>query len=516
MKKTYVKITSLICVLITAVMLLGCALFTYVEITMVNKDCLAEIHNNTQILPGEYNAQNEDINSYVMNQRGRMFIAGSGNPNIGYYGKCTWRVKGEELVNTVDSTRFTRITAYFHTSEDGAHFSIVVPEDGKADGKVYFDSSVSGDSVDGVVYSTDDSSTFTIISSKKLAVVKDSSSITASYENPEKLEEDNSRLIDTEAKNKLLELFEKEGTEKNLSETGWLTSYVVYSSNDALMNGDLILGGCDIFLFHPMAIVLSNYLYVYILFAAVLLVMLFLTIITMRRIYMNRMSYEARTQSLTRSFAHELKTPLAVTKGYVENWEIVDEKERPEVAAKINTEVDHMTKMVNTLLDLSKMESGDMKIDLEEVELFELSKACFKHMTSLADERKLSVEFKKDKEDGEYVVSADLDMMRMVISNFLSNAIKYGKEKVVVSLSSSGNNVTFRITNDGEPISRKDQKKIWDLFYTKDKSGTDRLNSNGVGLAVNKSILELHKAKFGVESSPAGNSFWFEMKKAKE
>ena len=182
MKKTYVKITSLICVLITAVMLLGCALFTYVEITMVNKDCLAEIHNNTQILPGEYNAQNEDINSYVMNQRGRMFIAGSGNPNIGYYGKCTWRVKGEELVNTVDSTRFTRIIAYFHTSEDGTHFSIVVPEDGKADGKVYFDPSVSGNSVDGVVYSTDDSSTFTIISSKKLAVVKDSSSITASYE----------------------------------------------------------------------------------------------------------------------------------------------------------------------------------------------------------------------------------------------------------------------------------------------------------------------------------------------
>ena len=155
-----------------------------------------------------------------------------------------------------------------------------------------------------------------------------------------------------------------------------------------------------------------------------------------------------------------------------------------------------------------------MKLSLEEVELYELSKVCFKHMEELAKTRSITVEIKKDKEDGEYVVSADLDMMRMVISNFLSNAIKYGKTKACILLASSGNSVTFRITNDGEPISKKDQKKIWDLFYKKDDSGSDRLNSSGVGLAVNKSILELHKAKFGLESSSAETSFWFEMKKA--
>ena len=519
MKKTYVKITSLICVLITAVMLLGCALFTYVEISLINKKCFAEIHNNAQVLPEEFKAGREEVDSYVINQRGAKFLASSDNPDIGYYGKCSWSLKGTNLVNQMESTRFTKITANFTTSENGTHFSIVIPDDSdpKVEGRVYFNTSLEGNIAEGVVYKTDESNMITIIAAKKLAVIKDDTPITTSYENPEKLEGENVRQIDTEAKNKFTELLETEGTEKiNLSETGWLTSYVVYSSTDTMMNGELSLSECDLYLFHPMAIVLSNYVYVYIIFAAILLVMLFLTIVTMRRIYMNRMSYEARTQSLTRSFAHELKTPLAVTKSYVENWDIVDEKERPEVAAKINTEVDHMTKMVNTLLDLSKMESGDMKLDLEEVELFDLSKACYKHVESIAKERGLEVEFKKDKEDGEYFVSADLDMMRMVISNFLSNAIKYGKEKVLVSLIGSGNNVTFRITNDGEPISRKDQKKIWDLFYTKDKSGTDRLNSNGVGLAVNKSILELHKAKFGVESSPAGNSFWFEMKKAKE
>ena len=97
----------------------------------------------------------------------------------------------------------------------------------------------------------------------------------------------------------------------------------------------------------------------------------------------------------------------------------------------------------------------------------------------------------------------------------MSNAIKYGKKEVSVFLSGDSNNVTFKISNDGDPISKKDQKKIWDLFYKKDKSGADRLNSNGVGLAVNKSILELHKAKFGV-SSESGTTFWFEMKRIKE
>ena len=236
----------------------------------------------------------------------------------------------------------------------------------------------------------------------------------------------------------------------------------------------------------------------------------------MRRVYVNRENYEARTKNLTRSFAHELKTPLAVTKSYVENWDLIDESERPAMAAKITSEVEHMTKMVNTLLDISKMDAGDFKLELEDVELFDLTKVCYRHMEELARERNITVDIRQDSEDGDYIVQADLDMMKMVISNFMSNAIKYGKTKVDVLLVDGSNNVTFKITNDGDPISKKDQKKIWDLFYKKDKSGSDRLTSTGVGLAVNKSILDIHKAKFGVESSAAGTTFWFEMKKAKE
>ena len=298
--------------------------------------------------------------------------------------------------------------------------------------------------------------------------------------------------------------------------TGWFTDYGITITTDLIPETEIYVESCGVYVYHPIKIVLANYGYLYILIAIIAAAALAGTVIVMRRLYFNRLSYEARTRNLTRSFAHELKTPLAVTKVYIENWDLIDESERPEVAAKINAEVDHMAKMVSTLLNLSKMDSGNVALNLEDVELFELTKACYRHMEQIAKERGMTVEFKKDVEDGEYIVPADLDMMKMVISNFLSNAIKYGKEKVEVNFLSDANNVTFKITNDGETISTKEQKKIWDLFYKTDKSGTDRLESNGVGLAVNKSILELHKARFGVTSDEDGTTFWFEIKKVKE
>ncbi len=508
MKKTYIKITVLICTLILAVMVLGASLFTYIQISRINSDYLSSIQHTAQIKPTE----SIDDKTYVLEYQSAKIISSMQNPNIGYYSTATWKWNNspEESLN---STAFRHVIGYLEES-DGWKIKMIYAPDGE-NGSVDFSVLGTKAALEGL-YVVEGENVFSIYLTSGTDIKFLDKDVTVEYPDVDSKSPSTASPLDQEAAKKYNELLNSGAIKTDMTDLGWLTSYIVCLSNTPLLKNMVSFNECNVFIYHPLAIVWNNYMYVYCLFLAVLLALLFLTIFLMRRMYLNRLSYEARTQSLTRSFAHELKTPLAVTKTYVENWDIVDEKERPEVTKKINTEVDHMTKMVNTLLDLSKMESGDMKLDPEEVELFELSQACYKHMASLARERNLSVEFKKDKEDGEYIVSADLDMMRMVISNFLSNAIKYGKEKVMVSLNTSGNNVTFRITNDGEPISRKDQKKIWDLFYKKDKSGTDRLNSNGVGLAVNKSILELHKAKFGVESSPAGNSFWFEMKKAKE
>ena len=509
MKKTYIKITVLICALVIAVMMLGGTLFTYVMISRINSDYMNEIQRAVNYRPIDYNQHitDTDPDFVMMTYNIDKMYSCTDNPDIGYYGTNEWRLTIGGGSHIMYSTDFVRANAVMDSETgDGVYVRLVPSNDGTGDAIVYFSNS-EGDTEYWGVSTSSDAEEGT--GDKSVEFSLGNKSDYQGYINPLNLEAKDvyDKIVNADS-----------GNDKVVEEThiGWRTSYAYYLNSSYLYNNDVYVVISDAFVYHPLAIVFERYAYAFYLFPFVLIILLALTIFTMRRMYVNRMRYETRTRNLTRSFAHELKTPLAVTKSYVENWDIVGEAERPLVAEKINFEVDHMTKMVNTLLDLSKMDAGDVKLNLEDVELFDLSRVCLNHMEELARSRNITVELENDSEDGDYAVSADLDMIRMVISNFLSNAIKYGKEKAVIKLANSGNNVIFRITNDGEPISKKDQKKIWDLFYKKDKSGSDRLSSNGVGLAVNKSILELHKAKFGVDSSAEGTTFWFEMKKAKQ
>ena len=501
MKKTYIKFTVLFCTLIMAVMVLGIALFTHIQISAENQRCMNNIMHIMNTPTEEYRPSAEDFDMYMVSVKAMQFFDRTSYPEVGYYGKSTWTWDKLHITRTLDSAGYQHgstiigendshtIEVEFTTPKDNGDFSVTLYRSQVivSPAEINEDFVVTEAEIKGVVTHVD-------------YVPSDANDMYP---------------LDAEAKEKFEYL---ESTQQGIvygDKLGWFTSYLAYDMMNEVQ-GQYTTRNQDLFIFHPFSMVLHDYMYVYILFVIVLIILQALTIFMMRRVYANRVNYEARTRNLTRSFAHELKTPLAVTRSYVENWDLIDESERPEMAAKISSEVDHMTKMVNTLLDISKMDAGDFNLNLEDVELFHLTKVCFRHMEELARERSMEVDIKQDRQDGEYVVKADLDMMKMVISNFMSNAIKYGKTKVDILLVDGSNNVTFKITNDGDPISKKDQKKIWDLFYKKDKSGSDRLTSTGVGLAVNKSILEIHKAKFGVESGEAGTTFWFEMKKAKE
>ena len=522
MKKTYIEITALLCVLIMVAIALGGILFTIVQVNSANALFMRKVTNTDDSLSvSNIVIENtDDKESTLVIFDAYQFLTSRANPDIGHYGRYTY-LNGFST-EIIESTEFESFTISLGPDveafglEDGFEFH----DTGNGEVVVYGSDSL----IVGYTVYSEDGYTAIIAAPVICDIEGEPVAITESqtYEilEAEDVEEDRTEL-DLEAKSKYDEIIDEYRMYDDVSviDTGWVTSYALIIDTNSiampLTDISIDLYQYDTYIFHPLAYVFSNFMYAYILFFVVLVLLLTLTIVMMRRLYVNRMNFESRTQNLTRSFAHELKTPLAVTKAYVENWDLVEDKDRANVTAKINCEVDHMSKMVNTLLNLSKMDSGEVKLELEEVELFDLAKACCKRMEQIAKERNMSIEFKKEKEDEEYVVMADLDMMNMVISNFLSNAIKYGKEKVEITLSDGGN-VMFKIKNDGETISKKDQKKIWDLFYKKDKSRTDRMGSNGVGLAVNKSILELHKAKFGVESGSGETTFWFEMKKAKE
>lgn len=267
-----------------------------------------------------------------------------------------------------------------------------------------------------------------------------------------------------------------------------------------------------IYLFHPLEIAFRNNIKKYITSLIVFILLEILVVIVMRKMYRNRMKYELMRQDLTRSIAHDLKTPLAITKAYTENWEYIDEKDRHRYAERLHSEIDNMASIINNMINVSKLDSEE-QLNMENVELRSMVSEILERMKPIISERKLDVRFFTDKDDGKYFVLADPKMMRIAINNFITNAVKYAESTVNIELYSYEKKIKFVIGNDGKTISKKDIRKIWEPFYKGDKARTDRIGSSGMGLAINSSILRLHKAKHKCTSKNGRTTFWFEIKR---
>ena len=259
----------------------------------------------------------------------------------------------------------------------------------------------------------------------------------------------------------------------------------------------------------PFKNVLKTYAMTYIVILSVFLFVEAAVVISFVVLYRNQMNYEIRNQKLTRGIAHELKTPLAVTKATVENWDYFDEDRRKDYSQRIKTEVDHMSDMVDKLLDVSKIKEGGNKLNREAVDLKKMTDEIIAGSGELIRERNITVTVNHDEKP--YTVFADPEMMKMVIGNFMSNAIKYCDQVIMIRLERNGRKIDFSITNDGAKIDKKELDKVWDVFYTTDKARTDRMSSSGVGLSVVKSILDVHKADYSCTSGDKGTEFKFSM-----
>ena len=279
------------------------------------------------------------------------------------------------------------------------------------------------------------------------------------------------------------------------------------------------------YVFHPYSIAFENYATFFMISFFVGWIIVYMIYYMIDKMYKQQESYESNRQSLTRGVAHELKTPLAITKGYVENWEYLEEKDRTKAAGIMIDEIDHMNKMVMDLLELSHLEAKMKKVNLESVDIHQLTSSVLKRMEPLIQNRGLEVvleartnnggSYGENDEDKEYLVEADLAMMRTVLENFISNAIKYANKKINITISEKGRKVRFEIANRGNEISLENEKNIWDEFYRTEHSENSRTEGTGLGLAITKNILEIHNAKYGYKRMNGENIFWFEMKSQK-
>ena len=247
--------------------------------------------------------------------------------------------------------------------------------------------------------------------------------------------------------------------------------------------------------FHPVELVLRSNIALYIVLLVVMLAALILIPLFIARLYRSRKEYEMRSRRLTRGVAHELKTPLAVTKAYMDNWDMLSEEDRTKYAEIVGREIDDMSDLITTLLEMDKIDSGKIKLNLEEVEISSLISSVYKRVKPLADERKLEVKIDTDKE---YVIKADLKLMKIAISNYLTNMVKYADKEAKVDIWMNNGKVLVQFKND----STNDRK-----------SNTDKLSSNGMGVEINENIMKLHGFKSGSNLREYETVYWFEAEK---
>lgn len=146
--------------------------------------------------------------------------------------------------------------------------------------------------------------------------------------------------------------------------------------------------------------------------------------------------------------------------------------------------------------------------------MLELSQSVIKRLEGLIKERKITA--KSTHKGTAFIVDADLEMMRVVLVNFITNAIKYAEKEIDVEVIENKKNIRVNVSNDGQTISADQLKKVWDEFYRlENATDNSRIGSTGLGLTIAKNILILHKAKYGCVSGNGRTTFWVELKKGK-
>jgi two-component system phosphate regulon sensor histidine kinase PhoR len=228
---------------------------------------------------------------------------------------------------------------------------------------------------------------------------------------------------------------------------------------------------------------------------------------------------EAFRKEFIADVSHELKTPIFAAQGFVHtllDGAVNDKAVRTKFLQKAAKSLDGLDILVQDLLTLSHIETGQIKMHIEAIDLYKLTEEIFEQFEEKADKRDVSLRIE---DPGQKVlVFADWQRISQVMTNLISNAIKhsYDGKEVVVSFEIGKKNVVTAIKDQGEGISGEHINRIFERFYRVDKSRSREKGGTGLGLAIVKHILEGHNSKAEVESAPGkGSVFSFKLPRAK-
>jgi signal transduction histidine kinase len=220
-------------------------------------------------------------------------------------------------------------------------------------------------------------------------------------------------------------------------------------------------------------------------------------------------------KDLIANVSHDLRTPLTMVKSYAEMIRDIsgdDPAKRNEHLNVIIDEADRLSLLVSDFLELSQMQSGRQVLSLTNFSLRETIENLLQSYRIFAEQEGFALLFRAN---GDGVVTGDEGKLKQVLSNLITNAIKFSGDKRVVEieLSEEDGAVRCAVRDHGVGIQKRDLKNIWRRYYKASGNYLRTAEGTGLGLSIVKEILTLHNAKFGVDSEPGkGSVFWFEMK----
>jgi two-component system, OmpR family, phosphate regulon sensor histidine kinase PhoR len=216
--------------------------------------------------------------------------------------------------------------------------------------------------------------------------------------------------------------------------------------------------------------------------------------------------------------SHELKTPIFSIQGYIETLKdgAINEPDiNFDFLDRIEKHAERLNVLVTDLIEISKIESGELKLSYRFFEVQEFIHTIIEELHSLAQPNKIAL-FYKSSDTNPLMVFADKEKIRQVMVNLIENAIKYNRlnGSVTIELKNENKYVNISVIDTGIGIPEEHHSRIFERFYRIDKNRSREIGGTGLGLAIVKHILEAHKSRISIESKTGeGSRFSFSLPK---
>jgi signal transduction histidine kinase len=218
---------------------------------------------------------------------------------------------------------------------------------------------------------------------------------------------------------------------------------------------------------------------------------------------------EGLRRELLANISHDLRTPLTMIAGYSEMMRDIPGENTPENLQVVIDEANRLGDLVTDLLDLSKLQAGAQTLSPAEMNLTSCIRGILTRYHKLVEQDGYRIAFTHK---GEAIVRADEVKISQVVYNLINNAVNYAGEDKAVEVRQKVRDgwVRVEVTDHGAGIAPEQLPLVWDRYYKVDKAHKRAVVGNGLGLSIAKTVLELHGARYGVQSTPgAGSTFWF-------